>query len=61
MRANVPYLSPQLLRSRIGKICVAIIGSTAGEMIEKANASGNALDMLTSIRSEMAREQANRI
>ena len=39
MRANVPYLSPQLLRSRIGKICVAIIGSTAAEMLEKANAA----------------------
>ena len=34
MRANVPYLSPQLLRSRIGKICVAIIGNTAAEMLE---------------------------
>ena len=39
MRANVPYLNPQLLRSRIGKICVAIIGSTAAEMLEKANAA----------------------
>jgi len=40
MRANVPTPSAaaQLLRTRIGKICVAIIGSTAAEMIEKATA-----------------------
>lgn len=42
MRANVPTptsaAAAQLLRTRIGKICVAIIGSTAAEMIEKANA-----------------------
>jgi 3-dehydroquinate dehydratase/shikimate dehydrogenase len=42
MRANVPTptsaAAAQLLRTRIGKICVAIIGSTASEMIEKANA-----------------------
>ncbi len=41
MRANVPTpttAATQLLRTRIGKICVAIIGSTAAEMIEKANA-----------------------
>jgi 3-dehydroquinate dehydratase / shikimate dehydrogenase len=38
MRVNVPNIPPQILRSRIGKICVAIIGSTAAEMIEKANA-----------------------
>ena len=35
---NVPSVAPQHLRSRIGKICVAIIGSTAAEMLEKANA-----------------------
>jgi 3-dehydroquinate dehydratase/shikimate dehydrogenase len=35
---NVPSVAPQFLRSRIGKVCVAIIGSTAAEMIEKANA-----------------------
>jgi 3-dehydroquinate dehydratase/shikimate dehydrogenase len=35
---NVPSVAPQFLRSRIGKICVAIIGSTAAEMIEKASA-----------------------
>jgi 3-dehydroquinate dehydratase / shikimate dehydrogenase len=38
MRVNVPSVAPQFLRSRIGKICVAIIGSTAAEMLEKANA-----------------------
>jgi 3-dehydroquinate dehydratase / shikimate dehydrogenase len=38
MRVNVPSVAPQFLRSRIGKICVAIIGSTASEMLEKANA-----------------------
>jgi 3-dehydroquinate dehydratase/shikimate dehydrogenase len=41
MRANVPTpttAATQLLRTRIGKICVAIIGSTAAEMIEKASA-----------------------
>jgi len=31
-----PAFSPQYLRSRIGKVCVAIIGSTPSEMIEKA-------------------------
>jgi 3-dehydroquinate dehydratase/shikimate dehydrogenase len=38
MTMNVSSLAPQHLRSRIGKICVAIIGSTASEMLEKANA-----------------------
>jgi 3-dehydroquinate dehydratase/shikimate dehydrogenase len=40
MRTNVPSTtaSSQLLRTRIGKVCVAIIGSTAAEMIEKASA-----------------------
>jgi len=40
MRANVPTptAATQLLRTRIGKICVAIIGTTAAEMIEKASA-----------------------
>src|ERR1700758_1517783 len=28
--------SPHFIRSRIGKLCVAIIGSTPAEMIEKA-------------------------
>ena len=38
MRSNVPTIAPQLLRSRLSKICVAIIGGTASEMIEKATA-----------------------
>jgi 3-dehydroquinate dehydratase/shikimate dehydrogenase len=38
MRANVPSVAPQFLRSRIGKVCVAIIGTTAAEMLEKASA-----------------------
>jgi 3-dehydroquinate dehydratase / shikimate dehydrogenase len=38
MRVNVPSVAPQFLRSRIGKVCVAIIGSTATEMLEKASA-----------------------
>src|ERR1039457_6587671 len=36
MRTNVPSLAPQLLRSRLTKVCVAIIGSTPAEMLEKA-------------------------
>ena len=36
MRSNVPSLAPQFLRSRLTKVCVAIIGSTPAEMIEKA-------------------------
>jgi 3-dehydroquinate dehydratase/shikimate dehydrogenase len=36
MSTNVPTLAPQLLRSRLSKVCVAIIGSTSAEMIEKA-------------------------
>jgi len=36
MRANVPPFTQQLLRSRIGKVCVAITGSTPAEMLEKA-------------------------
>src|SRR6201996_3162494 len=38
MRVNVPSVTPQFLRSRIGKVCVAIIGNTAAEMLEKAAA-----------------------
>ena len=38
MRVNVPSVAPQFLRSRIGKVCVAIIGSTPAEMLEKASA-----------------------
>lgn len=33
-----PTSATQLLRNRIGKVCVAIIGTTAAEMIDKANA-----------------------
>jgi len=36
MRSNVPTVAPQFLRSRIGKVCVAITGSTPTEMLEKA-------------------------
>ena len=38
MRVNVPTVAPQFLRSRIGKVCVAIIGATPAEMLEKASA-----------------------
>jgi 3-dehydroquinate dehydratase/shikimate dehydrogenase len=34
----VPTVVPQSLRPRIGKVCVAIIGNTAAEMLEKAAA-----------------------
>ena len=34
----MPSVAPQFLRSRIGKVCVAIIGTTAAEMLEKASA-----------------------
>ena len=36
MRSNVPTAAFNILRSRISKVCVAIIGSTPAEMIEKA-------------------------
>lgn len=36
MKTNVLSSTPQLIRSRIGKICVAIIGTTVAEMIERA-------------------------
>ncbi len=36
MRSNVPTAAFQVLRSRISKVCVAIIGTTPAEMIEKA-------------------------
>src|SRR5579864_1680097 len=38
MRSNVPTAAFQILRSRISKVCVAIIGTTSAEMIEKATA-----------------------
>lgn len=34
----MPTVAPQFLRTRIGKVCVAITGTTAAEMIEKASA-----------------------
>lgn len=34
----MPSVAPQFIRSRIGKVCVAIIGTTAAEMLEKASA-----------------------
>src|SRR5271165_3669061 len=36
MNTAAPSLSQQYLRSRMGKVCVAIIGSTAGEMVDRA-------------------------
>lgn len=36
MNHVAPAFSPQYLRSRMGKVCVAIIGATPAEMIEKA-------------------------
>lgn len=38
MNSTVPSIAPQLLRSRLSKVCVAIIGNTPAEMIEKATA-----------------------
>ncbi len=39
MRENVSAINQQILRSRIGKICVAITGSTPAAMLEKAAAA----------------------
>ena len=36
MSTTVPTLAPQLLRSRLSKVCVAIVGATPSEMVEKA-------------------------
>ena len=36
MNSTAPTLSQQYLRSRMGKVCVAIIGSTANEMVDRA-------------------------
>ena len=33
---NTTQIASHLLRSRIGKLCVAVIGTSANEMIEKA-------------------------
>ena len=38
-RVNVPTLSSQLLRTRLGKVCVAITGTDAAELVEKATAA----------------------
>ena len=38
MSSNPPILASQFLRSRITKVCVAIVGATPAEMIEKASA-----------------------
>lgn len=35
----MPTLAPQLLRSRLGKLCVAITGSTPDELLERASAA----------------------
>src|SRR6202453_206195 len=39
MRVNVPTVTPQFLRTRIGKLCVAIIGATPAEMLDTASAA----------------------
>ena len=39
MKTNVLSPNPQLIRTRIGKVCVAIIGTTVSEMIERASAA----------------------
>src|SRR5450631_1262476 len=36
MNSAAPSLSQQYLRARMGKVCVAIIGSTPGEMVDRA-------------------------
>ncbi len=36
MNSAAPSFSQQYLRSRMGKVCVAIIGSTAAEMVDRA-------------------------
>jgi 3-dehydroquinate dehydratase/shikimate dehydrogenase len=47
LRLNpLPSLTTQHLRTRIGKVCVAIIGATAAEMIEKASATVKATPFL---------------
>ncbi len=39
MKTNVLTPTPQFIRSRIGKVCVAIIGGTVAEMLERATAA----------------------
>ncbi len=38
MNSPTTSLTPHYLRSRVGKVCIAIIGSTPAELLEKANA-----------------------
>jgi 3-dehydroquinate dehydratase/shikimate dehydrogenase len=38
MNSPAPSLSPNYLRSRIGKVCVAITGDNAAELLERAEA-----------------------
>jgi 3-dehydroquinate dehydratase/shikimate dehydrogenase len=38
MSSNVPNLASQFLRSRLTKVCVAIVGATPAEMLDKASA-----------------------
>lgn len=45
-KAPVPKLTAQQLRSRLGKICVAITGKTADAMIRKAEAALNDVSFL---------------
>jgi len=39
MKTNVLSTTPQMIRSRIGKVCVAITGATVAEMVERADAA----------------------
>ncbi|HEY0794259.1 MAG TPA: shikimate dehydrogenase [Acidisarcina sp.] len=39
MNNTAPALTPQYLRSRMGKVCVAITGSSPAEMLERAEAA----------------------
>jgi len=39
MKTNVLSATPQMIRSRIGKVCVAITGATVAEMVERADAA----------------------
>ena len=39
MNSAAPALSQHYLRSRMGKVCVAILGSTPAEMVERAAAT----------------------
>jgi 3-dehydroquinate dehydratase/shikimate dehydrogenase len=39
MKMNLLSTTPQMIRSRIGKVCVAIVGTTVAEMLERASAA----------------------